>query len=292
MNTIQNKSKCEISFVATAFRTANWMNIYNSLSKNDINFEIVFVGPNKPNFLLPNNFHFIQSQVKPVQCVEIAMKSANGDLIVIIADDLDFVGERPIKKMLDEYKKINDYKTILSCRLMEDGKPFDLKFQRFDVNDESSPLVPIAGIMSRKLLNEVGGLDKRFIASMYDIDLSMRVLEAGGKIEICDVFINEDKKNKSEGSNTASEFIADRITLDKLWKKNGRVNLKRNSQVENFIDRHITLYSQGPRGRWRGRLPRFFEYLIDVYLKKITVFFRRLFSFHKYTYYAKKFFEN
>ena len=68
-------SDIKISLIGSAFRTNNWLKIYDSVKKNKIGFEIVYVGPNKPDFQLPDNFRFIQSDVKPVQCIEIAARA-------------------------------------------------------------------------------------------------------------------------------------------------------------------------------------------------------------------------
>jgi len=288
MNTIQTSLGQKISFVATAFRPNNWMETYNNINQNDISFEMIFVGPNHPSYTLPDNFIFIQTDVKPVQCVEIAIRESSGDLVIIIADDINFVGDKPVEKLITQYNKLNSYKSILSCRMMEDNIPFDIKYHRFYLHDSYSPLMPIVGVMSKKLLNEIGSIDTRFIASMYDVDLSMRAIELGGKIVFSDVFVNEDKKIKSEGSNTASEFSVDRIFLDKLWTIDQKVVFSRNFPVSKFVDKDIRLFSQGPRGRWRGRNLKSIEYIIDVPIKKTLTFLRRIFSFHKYYYYVKK----
>ena len=68
-----NKKKPLVTIIATAYRTDNWINLYNSFGKPSlVNLEFVFVGPNEPNYELPENFRFIQSDVKPTQCIEIA----------------------------------------------------------------------------------------------------------------------------------------------------------------------------------------------------------------------------
>jgi hypothetical protein len=49
----------------------------------------------------------------------------------------------------------------------------DLKL-RFIDGDASSPIVPMAGLMNRSALKFTKGIDSRFIAVSYDIDLAMR----------------------------------------------------------------------------------------------------------------------
>lgn len=64
--------KPEISLFGSVHRPHLWMDLYRSIGDNSISFEIVFVGPNDPDFELPSNFKFIKSYVKPTQCIEIA----------------------------------------------------------------------------------------------------------------------------------------------------------------------------------------------------------------------------
>ena len=60
--------KPDISIIGTAARPENWLSLYRSLGSDDVSFEIVFVGPNEPDYELPSNFRFIKSNVKPMQC--------------------------------------------------------------------------------------------------------------------------------------------------------------------------------------------------------------------------------
>lgn len=61
-----------ISLFGPSIRPELWMRLYRSLSSNAVPFEIIFVGNRLPDFSLPNNIHFIYSEVKPAQCAEIA----------------------------------------------------------------------------------------------------------------------------------------------------------------------------------------------------------------------------
>ena len=48
-------TKYDIAIVAPAIRVQNWMQIYKSLYPTIYKFQIIFAGPNIPNFKLPNN---------------------------------------------------------------------------------------------------------------------------------------------------------------------------------------------------------------------------------------------
>jgi hypothetical protein len=79
-----------ISLFASAARPKFWMRLYNSLLKNKIPFEICFVGPNAPDFTLPDNFHFQKSNCKPSQCYEAARLMCQGEIVGWTADDANY----------------------------------------------------------------------------------------------------------------------------------------------------------------------------------------------------------
>ncbi len=248
----------KISIIAPAHRPQNWMDLYKSIGENDVEFELVFVGPNQPDYKLPNNFRFIRSLVKPTQCLEIALRNTTADLVMNIADDCMFKESRPLDRLYETYKNYNNDKIILSCRYMLNGEDQSecAYFSKSDsikgTYDKSTPVMPLCGLMSRNLLMSMGGIDKNFIAIMWDLDIAMRVHALGGDVILSDVFLEEDL-DKSAGSELCNEFWEhDKGFLDSLWTKNRKVHLRRTKPVEPFDDRNILKASQGPRGRWRG----------------------------------------
>ncbi len=248
----------EICIFAPANRPQNWMDLYKSIGENDVEFELVFVGPNQPNYRLPNNFRFISSPVKPAQCAEIALRNTTADLVMNFADDCMFKGSRPLDRLYETYKSYNNDKIILSCKYMLDGEDQSgcAYFSKSDsiegAYDKSTPLMPLCGLMSRNLLMSMGGIDKNFIAIMWDSDIAMRVHALGGDVILSDVFLEEDS-DKAAGSELCNEFWEhDRGLLESLWTENGKVHLHRTKPLEPFDAQNILKASQGPRGRWRG----------------------------------------
>jgi hypothetical protein len=251
----------KIGIFASAHRPQNWMDLYKSIGENDVEFELVFVGPKQPNYRLPNNFRFIRSLVKPTQCTEIALRNTTADLVMPIADDCAFKGSRPLDRLYETYKNYSNDKIILSCRYMLNGDDqsesasYLSRIERdgVELDAKDSLVMPLAGLMSRNLMMSMGGIDKNFIAIMWDLDIAMRVHAMGGDVILSDVFLEEDKDNKSAGSELCNEFWGhDRGLLESLWTKNGKIHLRRTKPVEPFDDRNILKASQGPRGRWRG----------------------------------------
>lgn len=255
--------KPEISMYGSAHRPQNWMDLYRSIGTNNISFEVIFVGPNEPDFELPSNFKFIKSYTKPTQCVEIASRNTTADLIMQMADDTEFRTKAPLDKLYNTYKSYNNDKLILSCRYMLNGIDQSRTEHHFFTYDRSSPVMPLSGLMSRKLYRDIGGIDRNFIAVMFDLDITMSVLALGGEVILSDVYVDE-LKSKSAGSNLCGEFWShDRKLLESLWSFKGKTHFNRTKPIEPFSDFRILEESQGPRGRWHGTSPVVLENLVD-----------------------------
>ena len=278
----------DISIFGSAHRPQNWMDLYRSIGDNNVSFEIIFVGPNEPNFQLPSNFKFIKSYTKPTQCFEIAVRNTTADLIMPIADDLEFRTEKPLDILYNTYKSYNNDKLILSCRYMLNGEDRSAIDHRFFVGDNSSPVMPLCGLMARKLYRDTGGIDRNFIAVMWDLDITMRVLALGGEVILSDVYVDE-LKSKSCGSKLCREFwYHDRGLLESLWSVNGQIHFNRARPVEPFSDFRILEESQGPRGRWHGTSPVLLERLIDFGRPFFGKVYRGIRNPTKFPEYAKR----
>jgi len=106
-------------------------------------------------------------------------------------------------------------------------------------------------LMSQKLYEEVGGVDRNFIAVMWDLDIAMRVYAVGGTVIISDVSSNE-MKEKNSGINLCAEYwIPDRPLLERLWVTHGECHFNRTQPFAPFLDENILTITQGPKGRWQ-----------------------------------------
>ena len=251
--------KPEISLIASAVRPHCWLELYESLRCNDVPFEIIFVGSKEPEFTLPDNFKFILSPTKPAQCVEIASRNATADLIMHIGDDCELklrkedgslTNEHTLDTMYKMYNSIGNEKLILSCRYMQNGVDRSESDHYFFCENPVPPIIPLAGLMSRKLYRYIGGIDRIFIAAFYDVDVAMRVYAFGGTVIMSDVYLSEDK-SKNKETNLCAEFGGpDRGFLEYLWSVNKKVHFNRNRWFEPFSDYRIVEETQGPRGKW------------------------------------------
>jgi hypothetical protein len=243
----------KISLIASASRPENWQELYETIGENDTAFELIFVGPNAPKGKLPDNFIFIKSNVKPAQCWEIAARRASGELLMYVADDIMFMTENPIDKVYQLYteKARENDKVIVSLNYrLPEG------WNRLLIGDDSSPVVPLCGLLSSKLWHEIGGIDKNFIALGWDLDLVMRVLSLGGEVVLSDVYIDEEIEMPSKPRSRGSRLLRDHkstdiVRLHELWLTDGKPHFNRALPAERLSDFEILTRSQPPEGRWK-----------------------------------------
>lgn len=244
--------KPEISLFASAVRPHCWMDYYNSIGQNDASFEVIFVGPIPPKFKLPRNFHYIYSTTKPAQCFEIGRRASYGNLLMNVSDDCEFQTEHPLDKLCETYYAHENEKVIISCRYMQNGVDRSEMDHLFFCDDPTSPVMPMHSLLSRKLYDEIGGIDRNFIAVFWDLDIAMRVYAIGGSVILSNVYSNEDK-TKMGGSNLCATFGGlDRLLLNALWAFDGKVSFTRGLPVNPFLDYRLVEENQGPQGRWWG----------------------------------------
>lgn len=253
----------KVCLCATACKPQYWIPLYNSIGRNDIEFELVFVGPNPPGYELPKNFRFIKTDVKPAQCFEIATRNTSADFILHIADDFEFTTPNPLDKLYDTYKSFNQENIIVTTKYMQNNVVLPISVYKFFSQYNSDLVIPINSFMSRKLYRELKGIDKNFEAIFWEIDIAMRVYALGGKVVISDVSVNEDKTGEAGKDFWGRTALKDRLLLESLWVSNGKVHLNRKNPVEPFVDLNILKASQGPRGRWRGNGIKLFEKIED-----------------------------
>jgi hypothetical protein len=228
------------------------MDLYRSIGTNNISFEIVFVGPNEPDYTLPDNFKYIKSNVKPSQCCEAASRYASGELLLNVVDDIEFRVEAPLDKLYGGYLLYNDEKLILSCRYMMDGVDVSNECHRFYATDPTSPIMPAVGLISKQIYCKLGGIDKSFLGLFSDLDIAMRLYAIGGRVLLSSsVYINEVTRIEIKTSLLASEVgVHDRLLLNSLWVTDGNFSFTRTRPFEPFSDERILEESQGPKGRW------------------------------------------
>lgn len=265
--------KPQISLCAAAARPKFWKRLYDSLSQNSVSFEIVFVGPNPPDFTLPDNFAFILSKVKPAQAYEIAFRNARGELGGWMADDCLY--NEPIancpnaldsvwQNYQDSIKQYADKKTIFSQITIEDYKDTghaDWIHHRFFYARMNTPQMAPLGFINLEFFRELGGYDKNFVAGQSENDVVMRAIAAGGRVQTAKdskVLLNHGEAHGAYPFRKA--YHDDRRFLENCWVKEGYGTYESNRPFtlspvrlrpfQPFEDKDLLTKNQGPEGNW------------------------------------------
>ena len=243
--------KPKVSIIGTAVRTNLWQESSKTLNITSAPFEVVFVGNKTPNFQLPPNFRFIYSEVKPVQCLEIAARKARGEYLLVAADDC-ILSKGAIDILYKQFKEFNNQKAVLSGKWFKNGKAVDIVKHHYVIGDVNSPILAVCTFLKRELWFDLGGLDCRFITSCADSDLVMRAYEHGGTVVLNEEIRYDERRNKSGGINLYPEFGAnvDRPLLDSFWLKEGKMSKKRLKPLRPFKGKQLLTVSQDNKGRW------------------------------------------
>lgn len=235
----------QVSLFASAVRPAIWPALFKSLVGTSVDYEVVFAGDANDE-LIPRiylNYYpkfnpYIQTgRIKPAQCYEIARRHCIGETVVWIADDCEFPND-VIGKAYKYWKSKNDEKLILSIQTAESGygsptcELFDMNLHRFYGGGKNTPLMAPICFMSRKFLDELGGLDRRYICGQYENDIVMRAYQHGATVEIfgdkdCCVEIDHLRKSYELGESYdietfeirpfAKGYGSDRKILEESW---------------------------------------------------------------------------
>lgn len=245
-------SKCLFSICASAARPQDWIETYNSLLANELDWEMVYVGPNRPSFNLADypRLKYIYSNVKPAQCYQASFLNASGELLSWTADDAKY----PPHALDDVYKffhSINNPKLVVAFRTIEDGKDIT-EGHRLRGRDPAAPRMAPFGVMNREYFLKLGGYDRRFICGQSENDVVMRVYEDGGSLEIAPVpvLVHHQKSHNSGTVFRQGFFNQDRAVLENSWIKDRIIQSKRLDAFEPFSKVDILTKTQSQRGCW------------------------------------------
>lgn len=290
-------SEVKLSIFASAIRPHLWKEFLNSLKGGKYAYEVVFAGFIDEELYKPfmdefPEFRYIQTDdIKPAQCYEVARRNCTGDLVCWIADDCRF-SYGFIDIIVEFFKPLHESiqkSYIISCRTNENDQNETMENHRFFGRNRNTPRMAPIGIMRRDKLEEMGGLDRRYICGQYENDICMRMYSEGGEIIIYNgVCVSIDHKN-AHGSETNfwNGYNEDREQLENSWViggyvpspapffitpknpkeyaefekdpskfwyvplNNTEVTLKRNDKFEGFEDKDLLTKSQSRKGQWK-----------------------------------------
>lgn len=229
-----------ISIYCPSVRTHFWMMQYYSLIKNDIPFEIIYIGPKVPDFAMPaGNIRYIQSDATLAEASHIAIKESRAEYILHSVDDaiysegaLDKLKDYADKRSTDYYASATSYIYRIidpktgSLKSLNDrwtsrehSVYFDHEYARSD--KPFKPVIPYMGGMTLKSTYfKMGGFDKRLKYRHFEVDYVLRIHEAGGQVDFCeDVIAEELKFGKREKGTILTVDNEENTLFFSLWCK-------------------------------------------------------------------------
>jgi hypothetical protein len=247
-----------ITLYGPSVRPANWKPFYEGVSKTDLSFEIVFVGPltvTPQDYGLPSNFRYIKTaDVKIIQCWQIGASNATAETIILCADD-ELFSPYGIDKAYQQYLQANDYKAIVGLVPRYGGGDLrnSLRFPQ-QGGDRVIDLPPGFSVMSKKFFFELGGYDSKFIAGQAELDLFLRAYHAGAKFSYCEgATVDEDVPWGGIQHYATNWNPEDREMLERMWLENNSVRTSPSSPTTVFVmDDTLYKVSQGakPPNKW------------------------------------------
>jgi len=274
----------KISLCASASRPLvrgdfrNWERFAKSLKKNEINYEIIFVGHTPCPYPLPEKIKWIHATTKPAQCYQIAFLEAKGELIHWTADDADY--NHPNVKcpnaldlVYNKWKQVesqhnNDKKTVIAMNPCEDGGWPQRHFHFFFGGWNHTPRMAPFGVIHREYFVDIlGGYDADFVSGQSENDVVMRVFEDGGRVEIAyesKLYVHHHQVHPSRPTDNKFRewYPTDRQVLEDCWipagygnyekeNKNVEISKKRLRPIKRFErTSDICTVTQGLTGRW------------------------------------------
>ena len=252
-----------ISLYASAIKIQFWQEIYERLNASNEPFELIFAGFNPPDFVLPDNFKFIYTRAKSATAAEMARRECKGDFIIPAVDDWMFPTNM-LKLFMNEYNQLEDKKTMISAWYGNQWMWVSEATHRLNANDPDLilPLFPMLSVEYQKI---IGGIDKRFNVTMWDLDLYLRFRRIGGKLKFVgrpapetlvgnfefgresvqtdDCVIVWEKPNTCTYLNNPEHMRLggeDHLLFRQLWGADGR--LERTTPVEEYSDEELKKY--------------------------------------------------
>ena len=273
-----------ISVICSSRRPHLWMNLYNQIHSDNIDYEIIFIGPFKPRFKLPKNCIFIHSIVKPPQCFEIGCRKSKGEFILgPLADDVK-TDQKNILIILINFirKQKNDF-FLLSQQVESYGDEIIV------ANKENNNLViPFAPVFSKRIFNLAKGVDANFTGVLYDTDLFLRMMQLGCKVSFSGIRFIEKKRPLLEPTLYGDFSNLDKKYFNSVWKTNNQYDFKTVRKIKKFNSNNITSISQEPKGKWKYKSFILFYLMQSNFKNKILKILRLDFPFFRNIYYNNK----
>lgn len=242
-----------ISIIGPAIKTHYWLEFHKAFGRNNLSWEVVFVGPVEPNFPLPVNFRHICCDFKPMQCLEIAAQAARGEYLVVIPDDVLVLHESTDWQY--SFKNHLPPFSVIGMRYRREGDAHELNDQSAVFPSQAdSPILPICGMVKKSEWMAVGGIDSQFVGSSGDADLYMRCVEKGGRAFISPNSLVVERDEIDNEMRLAKRFRGDYRYFIHQWAdpEGGKLVFRkhRRDKIVPFDPDTILTHHQGNTSGW------------------------------------------
>lgn len=264
-------NKNSISIVIPSIHPLTWNKIIENYKSKNIFVEIIFVGPVCCNFPLPENVKYIKTDFKVTQCLEIGLRASSSYYVLQSGDDCLIKGSND--PFADMVNAANLHPNNLICIKYAVNGNLLSRNEINLVSNQPKTLIPINAILSKKIIDEVGGYNANYIASFSDIDLFLRIKNAGYKYRWLDIYMDEDRPDNSSLSQLSFRYLGHDIKYLKYnWVQYDFDKKKytlRNQSLENFKPFVQDTLLSKEQGKGTHKI---FKYKLFITLMKYKIF--------------------
>ena len=180
-----------ISVIIPSIYPDRWSKVIDNYRSSTVDVEIIFIGPSICSFILPNNVKFIKTNFKVTQCLEIGLKSSSKYYKFQTADDIFLKGSKdPLGDMV---RMANRFPNDLVCLKYAMNGKLMLRNEINLISNHPKTLIPLLIILTKKMINQIGGYNKNYIASFADIYLYLRLKNLGYRYRWINIYMDEDR---------------------------------------------------------------------------------------------------
>ncbi|WP_143323788.1 glycosyltransferase family 2 protein [Candidatus Pelagibacter communis] len=274
-----NDNKNSISIIIPSNQPETWERVINSYRSKKVDIEILFIGPKNCKSKLPENVRFINSNFKVSQCLEIGLKYSKNYYIFQSADDAFLEGSED--PLLDMIIFANSNPQNLTClNYSINGEKVSSNEMNLISNNPKTK-VPVAGLISREMIKKVGSYNKKYIGSYADVDLYLRINNAGYKFLWSNITLNEFRE-KVSNKMLSFRFLGHDIKyLKHNWVKFDSINNEysiRDESLEKFEAFDLSSIEKLEQGSGTSFI---FKLKLFVYLMNFGVFRYSVLIFYK-----------
>lgn len=237
---------------------------------------------------LPKNVKFIKNNFNVVQCLEIGFKLSSNYYKFQSADDIVLKGSAdPLGDMV---RAANSFPENLVClKYAMNGKMLSRNAINL-ISGHPKTLIPALGILTKKMIDKIGGYNKNYIASFADIDLYLRLKNAGYRYKWLDIYMDEDRTPDDNLGLLSFRYLGHDIKYLKYnwveYNAKTKSYFLRNKSKENFEPFNQNTLLNEEQGAGKAKIfkskyfilfmkNRFFRYMILFFYKFYRKFILR-----------------